>query len=85
MRNVYVLEEHTDQFRRALLGTTEPRGYDIPPDLGFKNPRDHFGSHKTNDCLFRVRFIWDEDGYHEAPSHSKMGFGYPLYIAERHA
>jgi hypothetical protein len=95
---VHVMEKQTDQFRKALLGTNdlpEPRSYDRPPDSRFNrfanDPEKYLetlgtilGPRKTIDCLFRVRFIWDEDGYHDAPPHSKMGsVGYPLYIAEK--
>ena len=94
---LYTLEEHESELRDLLLeGKQLPKGsrYDHRNDQRFirfaRDPYDyleklgvHIGPKKSICSLFRVRHIWDEDGYHTAGSHENMGVvGYPIYIRE---
>jgi hypothetical protein len=94
---LYTLEKQNEALRATLLGDEklpddthagrrlDPRftKFARDPSAYLEQIGAHLGPTKRICSLFRVRFIWDEDGYHDAGSHERMGIvGYPLYIKE---
>lgn len=96
---LYALETEMKQYRFALLGDNElpPRKYPNQEGaderfLRFANDPamylEGLGAHicptKRIETLFRSRFIFDEDGYHDRGPHGVMSIvGYPLYIVNQ--
>ena len=94
---IHNYEKEMEKYRVGLLGDNNLPAYKRPNDkdadgrfLKFaENPISylerlgaHIGPTKNIEVLFRSRFVFDEDGYHDRGPHGVMGIvGYPLYIA----